>query len=232
MASTVVAGPRRSVRRWSRSSRLCRTGIRPDGTSHLSAPDCVYDLDADHRIVAVSGSWSAFALENGAPELVAPAPLGRSVFTYVADATTTHLYRAVFEAVARSGLPVVLPIRCDAPALRRFLELRVERPPGRTGVRVRSALVRTEARDPVPLLDRTRSRSDQLLRMCSWCKVVEVDGRWCSVEEAVAALRLFERAHLPAITHTMCPACYARMHALVAKLEAGRERGGRGSEDG
>lgn len=190
-------------------------------TAHVP-PDCTYDLDADHRIVAVGGSWSAFALENGAPELVAPAPIGRSVFAYVADATTSHLYQSIFETVARTGVPVVLPIRCDAPALRRFLELTVERPPGRSGVRVRSTLVRTEAREPLPLLDRTRSLSDQILRMCSWCKVVDVAGRWRSAEEAVATLRLFEREQLPVITHTMCPDCYRRIEALVARLGEGR----------
>jgi hypothetical protein len=51
--------------------------------------------------------------------------------------------------------------------------------------------------------------------MCSFCKSVEVQGRWCQVEEAVAALRFFEINMLPSVTHGVCSSCYQRAMALL-----------------
>lgn len=178
---------------------------------------CTYELDADLRIQSVDTAWSEFAVANGAPELVPPpGPVGQSVFDCIQDATTAHLYQRLFDGVLQAGRPVVLPFRCDSPVLRRFLEMEI-RPRELSGLEVRTRVLRLEARAPVSLLDPAVRRSGAFLRMCGWCKAVEVAGSWLDVAEAVVALRLFDQDTLPSITHGICPACYERVEAVITR---------------
>ena len=179
-----------------------------------NAAACTYELDDQLCIASVDSGWSAFAEANEAPELVPPGPLGRPVLDYVAGATSSHLYQKLFEHVMQSGRAVEFPFRCDSPDLRRFLEMEI-RPGAVGGLHLRTRVVRLEPRAPAPLLQRsTRGRGD-LLRMCSWCKAVDVGGRWCEVEQAMIALRIFEGEEIPAITHGICPRCEERMEEVL-----------------
>lgn len=188
---------------------------------------CAYELDTDLRIVAVDDGWSEFARENGAPELVPPpGPLGQPATACVGDPTSRMLFEQLFQRVLRTGRTVTVPIRCDAPALRRYLDLVISRR-GNAGIRIETRLIRSEARPPMALLDQKAPRGNELLRMCGWCKRVDVAGRWCEVEEAVAALNLFERDRLPLVTHGMCPLCYRRVCGELDR-EAGEPCAGSG----
>lgn len=175
---------------------------------------CAYRLDDELRISAVDTAWSTFAQANEAPELVPPRPLGQPIFSYIQDATTVHLYRELYDRVRRSRRAVEFPFRCDAPALRRFLEMEIN-PDEASGLRVETRVVRIEAREPVALLERSVERGGELLRMCGWCKLVDVEGEWREVEAAVAALGLFDREAMPTITHGICPSCSRRMEELL-----------------
>jgi hypothetical protein len=179
----------------------------------------MYELDSDLRIRSVDLAWSEFAVANGAPELVPPpGPVGQSVFTCIQDPTTADLYRRLFGSVLRTGRSVVLPFRCDSPALRRFLEMEIL-PGGLFGLQVQTRVLRVEAQPHVALLDPAARRAGALLRMCGWCKAVEVAGRWLDVAEAVVALRLFERDTMPGMTHGICPPCYDRAEAELRHSE-------------
>jgi hypothetical protein len=79
------------------------------------------------------------------------------------------------------------------------------------GVEFRTQVLSEEGREPQPLLERGRPHSEEFVRVCSWCKKVDVGGRWAEVEEAVARLGLFDRPLLPQLTHGICEDCYARM---------------------
>jgi hypothetical protein len=79
--------------------------------------------------------------------------------------------------------------------------------------------MRTEVRPAVALLDRDTPRGGDLLRMSGWCKSVDVAGRWCEVEDAVAEMRLFERDLLPHVTHGMCPRCFERVCRELDRAE-------------
>jgi hypothetical protein len=174
---------------------------------------CSYELDERFRIVSVDPGWTAFACENGAPELAEPGPIGRPIWDYISDATTAAMWRQIFGKVLSSGVPMVVPIRCDSPTLRRFLELVVAPAPG-SGLRVSSTVVRVEERLEVPLPVAASPR-EALLRMCSWCQRVLADGQWIEPEQLVTRLRLFESGALPDITHGMCPDCHREVNDLV-----------------
>lgn len=176
-----------------------------------AAPDapaaCSYELDYALNLVAADEAFATFALANEAPELKPPRCLGRPVLSYVADSTTAHLYRQLFERVRLTSRQVTFPIRCDSPSLRRYLELCIA--PRTGGFRIETTVTRIELREELALLDAGRVTDGTLLRMCSWCKKVDADGAWLEVEDAVEALGLFHRTPLPGLSHGMCESCYS-----------------------
>ena len=81
----------------------------------------------------------------------------------------------------------------------------------------RQAVVRTERRDPVSLLDTDTPRSGDFIRICSMCKkIFTTDNKWVEIEEGLAQLRLFEAREMPKLTHGLCPICY---EVILADLD-------------
>ena len=182
-----------------------------------------YRLNDRDEIVFVNEAWDAFASTNSGAHLIATQVLGRPLWGFITDRTTRLLYRDVLARV-RSGYPVRFIFRCDSPGCRRLLEMDVSSGPGDLAeFRVRTITV--EERQLQPLLDPDRPHSEQLLRVCGWCKKVDVGGRWAEVEQAVSLLGLFERSLLPGVTHGICEDCYSRMVATVSDAERGAEPG-------
>ncbi len=175
------------------------------------AAECAYELDANFRILRVDQRWAVVARSNGAPQLIPPpGPIGQSAVSCATDMTSALIYERLFTRVLETGRAIAIAFRCDAPALRLYMNLSIE-PRSGEGLRVETTLTRAEERPPMALLDPEAPRGSDLLLMCGWCKSVEVAGRWVEVEEAVAALGLFERLYLPRVTHGMCPPCYERV---------------------
>ena len=168
---------------------------------------CRYATDAEGRLVFVDRGWCEFALANAAADYAVPERLyGRALLSFISEPTTLHVYSVLMDRVAKSHETVVVPFRCDAPALRRWLAL--EMTPHEGGVSFVTRQLRAEPRlVPFPF-NRTGPRADVLMRMCSWCKDVELSpARWGPIEEAVATFALFREADVPGITHGICPAC-------------------------
>lgn len=176
---------------------------------------CCYELDEQLTVVGVDDGWREFALANGAPSMIPPpGPLGQSVLAFIADATTAQLYEHLFQRSRATNSVITVPFRCDAPGIRRSLELTIAPQPD-SGFVVTSTTIRTENRTPVELFASNRPHSDAQLTACGWCKRVNVQGRWCEVEDAVAELRLFDEAVLPMVSHGICPRCFDEMSALL-----------------
>jgi hypothetical protein len=175
--------------------------------------DVVYRIDAQDRIAFVNQEWDRFAAGNAAPDLQAPSILARSLWDFISDGTTRHLYRDILKRV-RGGGRARFPFRCDGPDLRRFLEMDAS-PLEAGSVEFRVRTLSVEPRAFQPLLDGGAKRSGEMVRMCGWCKKVSVDG-WVEVEEAIALLKLFESAELPMLTHGICESCDARMRTTMA----------------
>ncbi len=182
----------------------------------VSPTACTYEVGEEWKIVALDSAWSMFAVANGAPQLAAPAPIGRSIFDFISDSTTALLYQRVFERVYETREPVTLPFRCDSPAARRWLEIDI-RPRRALGLTLHSRVVREEPRDEVTLLAADVPRSDEIVRMCSWCKRIAADDRWYEVEEAIALMRVFEKDAVPVLTHGICPHCYEEINGWLER---------------
>lgn len=180
-----------------------------------------YRLNDRDEIVFVNEAWDAFASTNAGEHLTATHVLGRPLWEFITDSTTQLLYRDILTRV-RGGRPVRFALRCDSPDCRRLMEMHVAcGPGGLTEFRVRTGA--EEERSPQPLLDPHRAHSEEFLRVCGWCKKVDVGGRWAELEEAVPLLGLFERPLLPLVTHGICEDCYARMLATLKQDESSSE---------
>lgn len=174
-----------------------------------------YELDRRLVITRIGAGWDQFALENGAPELVSPAPLGRPLLLYLTDATTVQLYELLFERVAAARRPMTLPIRCDGATRRRFLDLTIF-PMSTGGFSIVTVLVRSEPRRPITLFERGARRRPESLMVCSWCNRAHIKGHWMEMEQGVIELRLFERDDQPRLEHSVCDACRRFMFTMLA----------------
>jgi hypothetical protein len=175
--------------------------LRKPAADAVSRLPVTYRIDRTDVIRVIGGSWLDFAESNGAQGLDV---VGRSLWDFVSGAEVVETYRALLRQV-RGGKPASFTFRCDSPDRRRWYRMRIDEV-GET-VEFRSVLLADEPRDWMPLIDAGLGRSDELLRLCSWCARFQV-GDWVEPEVAVRRLRLLERASLPQITHGMCPSCY------------------------
>jgi hypothetical protein len=171
----------------------------------MSGNAIVYCIDSENRIDRVSENWNTFARANDAPELVDTAVVGRPLFSYITDAETRHLVHLLIARV-RAGHAISVPFRCDAPDRRRRMRLTMTAA-GDGHVLFHSAVVSEEPRAPQALLDVHYARRPEWLKICSWCKRVEIDDDWVEVDEAVSRRELLGSNAPPQITHGICPPC-------------------------
>jgi hypothetical protein len=165
-----------------------------------------YAINEHDHLIKVDDGYYRFAEANGWHE--AGTSLGRSLWDYVAGHELVKLQRLLVRRIRDEVGDVELPFRCDGPAVRREMDIRiVARPGGR--VVLFSAQLRSEEEweIPQPLLDPEVPRSEETVEMCGWCDRFEVEGEWVEVEEAAKRLQLFNRPELPALAHGICPDC-------------------------
>lgn len=212
-----------------RTFRFPRTGYhfrgaRVDSAVHFrSGWPCMeqmrYDLDPTDRIMWVGGDWGSFATENDGQDVAEPNVVGRSIWEFISGREMKMVLGEVFSRVRRSGRPLSLPFRCDAPKFRRSMLMEIVPDPDGS-LHVTTRLASEEERPvPMPIMDRRTPRERKPLRMCSWCNRFGVPP-WVFAEEAVARLDLFGEGTMPAITHGICPTCE---HRLLASVESGTE---------
>ncbi len=172
-----------------------------------------YTIDANDVVVSVGQNWADFARDNDAPELVAP-PTDRTLWSYFDGEETTDVWRLLVERVRAGGQPAEVPLRCDAPHVRRWLKMSIT--PGSDGtVTFRCELVFEEARESVSLLDTNSERDVELqpVPLCTWCARVQHDDRWVTIEQFVQSARLLERSSVPPLAHGICATCRDQMSA-------------------
>ena len=173
----------------------------------MEPPPVTYLLDADDIIVRAGGAWNDFAAANGGPTAAEVA--GRPIWAFIAGEETAQLWRHLL-ARARDGGPVEVSIRCDAPDLQRTVRLMLT-PEGSGGLAIVSRALSENRRQAIPLFDARAERTADLLRVCSWCHAVALDGRWVPVEQAADARGWLTGGQVPVITHSICNACLGVM---------------------
>ena len=177
-----------------------------------------YRIDKNDAIAFVNPEWDRFAISNSAEGLTGEKVISRSLWDFIGDLTTRHLYQEILARV-RAGREVRFPFRCDSPDCRRFLEMQMRVTEG-AGVEFQVLTLSIEPRPAMALLLQSQRRSEVMLNMCAWCKKIPIGDRWVEIEEAVAALQLFASAELPRVSHGICGACEQQMFGIISSERA------------
>jgi len=168
----------------------------------------IWVIDDADKIVHVNDAWLAFAGENTAPQLTASLVLDQFIWRFIQGQETIYLYKQIFGRLRAGKSPIKFPFRCDSPDCRRFMEMKLSLLPG-DATQFMAQILWEEWREPVDLLDASRDRSGEFLKICSWCKKINIPGRgWGEIEAAIEALDLFGHPSMPRMTHTICDSCY------------------------
>lgn len=176
----------------------------------LEEPTIVYRVNHQDEITYVNEAWLQFAACNNGLHLLLDDVLQRPLWDFITDVTTRQLYRDALQR-ARAGRPIRFHFRCDAPDLRRWLEMRIAMA-DEGDIEFQTRLIDAEPRPAVSLLSPLARRTDDPLKICGWCKKVALEGgAWVEVEEAVEQLGLFDAVVLPLLSHGICEPCYQDM---------------------
>ena len=188
---------------------------------NLVCDERVFILKADinDRILFVNEHWLNFARENAASGLVEFSLSGQSLWKFICDDSTVHLYQTMLARAREEKRSFLIPFRCDSPDCRRFMTMKII-PSDNETISFESRIVKLEPRGHVKLLESDRECSEEFIRMCSYCKKVFVSGSdWCEPEQAITRLELFSAETLPQITHTICPSCYEEVIKALRSSE-------------
>ena len=168
-----------------------------------------YRINAQDIILEVNEAWMEFTATNGVSTLHPPQVLGKSLLDFISGSAMGALYTVILNRVRQTQTPLVLPFRCDAPAVRRFMELTIHPLPTHEVVFI-THLLKRESRAPIALLAAARACNRAFLTICSWCNRIRLtEQEWVEVEDAIMRLALFQVDVLPQITHGICQECYA-----------------------
>ncbi|MBN2725850.1 hypothetical protein JXR74_00620 [Candidatus Mcinerneyibacteriota bacterium] len=168
-----------------------------------------YRIDSQDRLIHVDEQWIDFARENWDPDFQVSSVIGVSLWDFIRDETTRHLYQAIV-AKLRSGdkTEYKIPFRCDSPNRVRDMEMVVKK--GESGgITFTSILKREQKREAVAPHICARLDEGPVIRMCSWCKKIyhHEQDEWLTLEEALQRIRYFEKGKLPYVTHGICEEC-------------------------
>jgi hypothetical protein len=176
-------------------------------TTPVNYGSFIWSIDDSDKIVRVNDAWLAFAGENGAPELTADAVVNQFIWRFMGGREIIYLYKQIFDRLRGGQSPVSFPFRCDSPEWRRFMDMHLSLLPG-GGIQFRADLLRQDRRVPGDPLDAPRDRTREFMKICSWCKKIDIPGQgWGEMEAAIEALDLFGHYSMPRMTHTICEAC-------------------------
>lgn len=163
-----------------------------------------YCIDSDDVITEVDQGWITFALHNDGESCLPDRVIGRSIWDYIRDPTLRSLYSELFNHVRSRGRAASFPFRCDSPTEQRFQRMFVEKHGDE--IRVRSVIERTETVEPVPRI-LAASPGQDLLKRCSICLDIEVEGLWFSLPDALAEGALGRPERDIAMVHSVCEPC-------------------------
>lgn len=169
--------------------------------------EVVYQIDQDDLLVYFNDQWDLFANANNGLGVSSQRIYKKSIWDFIHDAETRHLHETLLKRVRSHKAILHLPFRCDAPDLRRYMEMSISLLPHRN-VEYRCRTIKTESREAVAISAAGIMRDGPFLRMCSWCKKIDVgNDTWLEIEDAIKFLGFFSGASLPQISHTMCDSC-------------------------
>jgi hypothetical protein len=188
-----------------------------NNTSISSDDIYIYRIDNTDTIIYVSDNWTEFSMANGASERCSkPLVLGKSLWGFISDVETRHIYKLVLKRIREKLEPAVIPGNCDSPKLKRVIQITIS-PMDDGAIEFSSKIVKLIHRDCVKILDASIERSDDIVKICSFCKKIAVsETEWAETQQAITILDLFGKKQMPQLTHGVCPSC---SDTIMAELD-------------
>ena len=128
-----------------------------------------YIIDEIDHIVEVGGDWDEFASKNNGETILKENVESNEIWHFIKDSGVRYLYRVMIEKIRKLGGRIEFPFRCDSCVVRRFMKLEIEPYPNDT-VRFVSTVLNEEERPRIDMMDPALPKSDEIVRICSWCK--------------------------------------------------------------
>lgn len=178
-------------------------------------PSVVYRIDGDDKIVSVNDSWAQFAIDNDSAPLC-DGVIGSLLWDHIAGADVAQIYRDLFYHVRKKMISVSFPFRCDSPD--RFRRMRLEvLPLENEAIEFRAVpeVIGRHARTIDLLRPRSSTKLDSFMRICAWCKAIEVNGTWTPLEEAIDSTESLLQEPFPRLSHGICDVCYRQFSKYV-----------------
>jgi len=169
--------------------------------------EVIYQIDQNDFLVFFNDQWDLFAQDNDGPHLKSENIYNRKIWDFIHDAETRHLHETLLKRVRSNNTILNMPFRCDSPTLRRFMEMDILlQVDGKIEYRCR--VIKTQLRNAVQVVAGNIQEERPFLRMCSWCKKIDVgNNSWVEIEDGIAFLGLLSQAIVPQISHTICEIC-------------------------
>ena len=76
---------------------------------------CQYSIDENNDIYNIGGNWADFATQNNGSRSIEDDVVGTSLWSHIHGLDVKSYLNAIFFAVRKVQIPVVLPYRCDSP---------------------------------------------------------------------------------------------------------------------
>lgn len=175
-------------------------------------PKTMIWLDAQNRILRVNHDYDRFAEENDGEVIRSDAVLGQPLWQFVTGSTTRMWLESILMlARVREG-SLERPYRCDSPHLRRFMRMRVTKEDGEL-LKIEHETLYTEPREKPVYFQPELVLKPKILRRCSICGRVQVQGVWQEAEQVEGSLTYPEHVKLP-VFYTVCQSCALLMPNL------------------
>ncbi len=192
--------------------------IMNDLSQQQDTHEFIHTIDNKGRICFVNHAWINFAAENGW-SVSTEEIIGSNLMANIVDPETRHIYNLLINRAREEGQNARFDYRCDSPDCHRLMEMRIYHNQDSDEVEFRSRIISSVKREPIALIDPThKHRSDEILKMCSWCKSVWDENTWIELERAVKQLGIMTDQVLPRISHGICNECSNRMTRMIENL--------------
>jgi hypothetical protein len=171
-----------------------------------------YTLDQTDCIVSVGCAWDDFARGNQGDAVLASKVIGRKLDQFIHDDATRMFVNSLLMAVRLRHEAISRPYRCDAPELKRFMEMTVT-PRAGGALEVTHRELRSEPmRHRVRLVAALQGSKAAFVKRCSLCNRIQAGGVWSEVDAAVQDGRLRDSTADVKVIYGVCPDCQSRRH--------------------
>ena len=178
-------------------------------------PDVIFCVDADLRITSCNAAWDRFAVANGAPELCRPAPIGHSLFDYIAGPQGAY-YEQAYRHVLTQAEPWEHLYECSSPDLYRQFRMRVLPLARQAGLMVINSIEAEYAHNRIafaPAKEQYRN-TNGLIMMCAGCRRTRRNSPGEAIWDWIPQ---FVERMPEEVSHGFCSFCLKQYYPFLVK---------------